>query len=178
MQIDHSTLESRRAEIESDLHPSLALRIHRALSWLGRAERENDDDDARFIFLWIAFNAAYANELPDGRRVSEQKMLAQFLRRLLVSDQERRLYQILWSEFPGAIRVLIDNPYVFGPFWACQRGEIMPRNGAPSSSAARRRRTAACRSIGFPCHPPGMLFGFHFQRWVPAVQGLRPPFPR
>lgn len=36
------------------------VRIHRALSWLERAEKESKDPDATFIFLWIAFNAACA----------------------------------------------------------------------------------------------------------------------
>lgn len=38
-------------------HSNLRLRVHRALSWLDRAEQA-DDLDGRFIFLWIAFNAA------------------------------------------------------------------------------------------------------------------------
>ena len=41
----------------------MRTRLHRALSWLGRAEHEKDDDDARFLFLWVAFNAAYGLEL-------------------------------------------------------------------------------------------------------------------
>ena len=40
--------------------PGLSLRLHRALSWLNRAEQLADDPDSQFIFLWIAFNAAYA----------------------------------------------------------------------------------------------------------------------
>ena len=35
-----------------------STRIHRALSWIKRAEMETEDSDASFIFLWIAFNAA------------------------------------------------------------------------------------------------------------------------
>lgn len=38
---------------------NLRLRAHRALSWLDRTEQA-DDLDGSFIFLWIAFNAAYA----------------------------------------------------------------------------------------------------------------------
>jgi len=34
------------------------LRVHRSISWVDRAEAELDDHDARFLFLWIAFNAA------------------------------------------------------------------------------------------------------------------------
>ena len=41
---------------------SLALRTHRGLSWLNRAEQSEDDPDAKFIFLWIAFNAIYAQD--------------------------------------------------------------------------------------------------------------------
>lgn len=40
----------------------MGLRAHRAISWIGRSEACGDDDDARFIILWIAFNAAYADE--------------------------------------------------------------------------------------------------------------------
>ena len=36
-----------------------STRIHRSLSWIKRAEMESEDSDASFIFLWIAFNAAY-----------------------------------------------------------------------------------------------------------------------
>ena len=39
------------------------MRTHRALSWLNRAEQESEDLDARFIFLWIAFNSAYSVKL-------------------------------------------------------------------------------------------------------------------
>lgn len=57
--------------------------MHRALSWLNRAEREPDDYDARFIFLWIAFNAAYAQEFPNRRDFSETRLLLKFLNRLI-----------------------------------------------------------------------------------------------
>ena len=46
---------------EQHTEPS-RVRLHRAISWLGRAEKEPEDWDAQFIFLWIAFNAAYARE--------------------------------------------------------------------------------------------------------------------
>ncbi|MDD2599899.1 MAG: hypothetical protein PHO37_11855 [Kiritimatiellae bacterium] len=35
------------------------LRVHRALSWL-QATNESPAPDAKFIFLWIAFNAVDA----------------------------------------------------------------------------------------------------------------------
>ena len=54
-------LKARHREIRDAQPEALRLRIHRALSWLLRSEQENDPD-ARFIFQWIALNAAYARE--------------------------------------------------------------------------------------------------------------------
>ena len=33
----------------------------RDISWLKRAENEIDDNDAKFIFLWISFNDTYTS---------------------------------------------------------------------------------------------------------------------
>lgn len=49
----HKELKARQ-RAERDSYPeNLSLRLHRALSWLDRAEQD-DDPDSRFIFLWIA----------------------------------------------------------------------------------------------------------------------------
>ena len=59
--LSHNSLKDRQ-RAERDTHPEgLALRVHRALSWLNRAERCTDDD-GRFIFLWISFNSAYSQQ--------------------------------------------------------------------------------------------------------------------
>lgn len=59
----------------------MRTRLHRALSWLGRAEQEKDDDDARFLFLWVAFNAAYAGQFNDeGKELAKARL---FIDRLL-----------------------------------------------------------------------------------------------
>ena len=63
MDLNYSVLKTRHREVRDNFPQALALRTHRALSWLQRAEQEVEDGDARFIFLWIAFNAAYANEI-------------------------------------------------------------------------------------------------------------------
>lgn len=141
--LDHASLKARQREIRDIFPEGLGLRVHRALSWLNRAEREAEDDDARFIFLWIAFNAAYANEIHDRRLFSEKTMLGHFLSRLVDSDGERSLYRILWEQFPGAIRLLIDNPYVFGPFWDFQRGEIDEADYQARFAASRNAAMAA-----------------------------------
>ena len=95
------------------------VRLHRAISWLGRAEAEVSDDDAKFIFLWISFNAAYAKEF--GLDESERDRLAQFIQVLLSADSEKHLHQLLFKQFSGPIRTLLDNQFVFEPFWRALR---------------------------------------------------------
>ncbi len=120
----HVDLKARQRAIRGSFGTSLSLRVHRALSWLDRAEQEIDDDDARFLFLWIAFNAAYANELPDRQAFTERRLLIEFLNRLVMSDEESLLHEIVWNQFSSSIRVLIDNKFVFQPFWDHQSGKI------------------------------------------------------
>lgn len=100
------------------------LRTHRALSWLERAEMEPADADARFLFLWIAFNAAYAREIPERDRFSDRRVRMNFLRELIAADEEGLLYAAVWRHFPRSIRVFLDNKYVFQPFWDFQTGRI------------------------------------------------------
>ena len=95
------------------------IRLHRAISWLDRAEREVDDPDARFIFLWIAFNAGYAREM--GIEESFRKQLATFFTAVVELDSENRLHGLLFKEFSGPIRTLIGNKFVFEPFWRALR---------------------------------------------------------
>lgn len=60
--LDHAALKTKQRAIRAGFPETMGLRAHRAISWIGRAEASGDDDDARFIFLWIAFNAAYADK--------------------------------------------------------------------------------------------------------------------
>lgn len=119
--MDHASLKARQRS-ERDHWPSnLVLRVHRALSWLHRGE-QSEDDDGRFIFLWIAFNAAYANEIDGRERLHEQKIFGLFLKKLVDLDQEDVLFELIWNEFSGSIRVLLDNQFVFQPFWDFHNG--------------------------------------------------------
>ena len=121
--MNHAALKKRQRK-ERDSYPAnLALRVHRALSWLERAEK-CEDVDARFIFLWISFNAAYANEIGNQERPSEQKVFAMFIKKLLDMDREDVLYELIWKEFPHSIRVLLNNQYVYQPFWDFQNAQL------------------------------------------------------
>lgn len=92
--------------------------MHRALSWLQRAEAAGKDDDVGFVCLWIAFNAAYAQDTPAGMvSTSERLAFRNFMADVCALDKSKALSALVWQVFPGPIRVLLDNQYVFQPFW-------------------------------------------------------------
>jgi hypothetical protein len=113
--LNHAELKTRHREERHDWHEYISLRVHRALSWLKRAEM-CEDDDSRFVFLWIAFNAAYSNEFGEYREL-ESRTFGRFLERLVELDQGHEIETILWQKFAGPVRVLLNNKYVFQPFW-------------------------------------------------------------
>lgn len=115
----YSELKQRHRMLRDGFHENLSLRVHRALSWLQRAE-ESEDPDGRFIFLWIAFNAAYATEI--NKDSSERETFNQFLKKLNELDSARLLEAITWQSFSGSIRVLLANRYVFPAFWDYHKG--------------------------------------------------------
>lgn len=78
------------------------------------------DLDSQFIFLWIAFNAAYANRDLRDDGFTEKAVFRQFLHDLLALDRDGLLKGMVWQQYPQAIRVLLDNPYVYQPFWDAQ----------------------------------------------------------
>ena len=109
-------LERHNAQV-AEKRTSFTLRMHRSLSWLQRAESVGDDDLA-FISLWISFNAAYAQDGGQGMgTTSEQQRFRQFINELCRLDAGKALPALLWQVFPGPIRLLLENPYVFQPFW-------------------------------------------------------------
>ena len=124
--MNYKNLKERQRNERENFHDSLGLRVHRALSWLDKAEQETDEDGA-FVFLWIAFNAAYATELDPyslagSGMSSESRRFRGFVAKLTELDREQLLYNLVWTEFADNIRLLLDNPYVFQPFWESQSG--------------------------------------------------------
>jgi hypothetical protein len=153
--MDYQALK-RRQRLERDSHPpNLALRVHRALSWLNRAEQLAEDRDGHFIFLWIAFNAAYATDLDEKYRTSERATFRDFLQKLICLDKRETVEKLVWEEFSGSIRLLVDNRYIYQDFWNHRNGKLLEsewqRNFADANKAARtalaKRDTATVLSI-------------------------------
>lgn len=160
-----------RQRAEQLRHPDgMALRVHRALSWLQRAELADDDEDARFLFLWIAFKAAYAEHSLVERDFTESPALRQFLAHLLRLDEGEQLARLLWRQFPQAVRLLLDSPHSFQPYWdAHAQGQIAalspdeiaatleagvrarPHPGTRRPGATRHRGCADTRAVTSAC---------------------------
>lgn len=120
--LTYANLKGKQRAIRSGFPETMGLRVHRAISWIGRAEGCGEDDDARFIFLWIAFNAAYADEREFQSLPSERATFAQYFGKLVACDKDQRIYKTFWQRFSGPIRALMQNRYVFNPFWQHHNG--------------------------------------------------------
>lgn len=119
--MNYQTLKNRQRQ-ERDAQPEgLKIRVHRALSWLQSAE-QTADADMQFITLWIAFNAAYGvdNEL---ERSSSGEQYNQFISKIIELDREQLIYPLIWQQFTNSIRLILDNKYIYQPFWNQQNGQ-------------------------------------------------------
>lgn len=110
------------AQNKANRPDELNLRLHRALSWLHKAQNTNEDLDIQFISLWIGFNAIYAKEL--GERSPDRVSFLSFFNDICQLDKDKQIYNIIWQKFHQGIRIMLDNRYVFQPFWDYHNGKI------------------------------------------------------
>ncbi len=99
-------------------------RMRRAFGWLDRSEKAGANE-GKFIFLWIAFNAAYGAESIgiDEDNPKENGSIGTFLRKIIERDEHKKIDAILWEKHPEPIRILLNNQYMFRPFWQWVRGD-------------------------------------------------------
>ena len=115
--LNFDILKAKQRALRENFPDAMALRVHRAISWLGRSEVETDDVDVRFILLWISFNSAYTAHIEsDG--VSERGAFKAYFETLVDLDKGHRIYNAVWTRFSQEIRLVFDNRYVFSPFWS------------------------------------------------------------
>ena len=113
-------------------------RMRRAKSWLSKSKRARSNVE-KFIFLWIAFNAAYGTRCPLGsKRQVEIERLKKFFKDILRLDDENLIRKTLKSEYEnsGPVRRLLENEYVYSKYWEYVRNE------STSFSPKRFRRLA------------------------------------
>jgi len=110
-----STLKAKQRELRDRFPESLGLRVHRSISWLMRAEHAGDDPDVQFVLLWVGFNACYSEN--DRLPAREKQVFDGYFKKILKFDKDDVVADAIWSRFSGPIRILLDNKYVFQPYW-------------------------------------------------------------
>jgi len=129
------TYKLKRDELPDDL----AIRLHRAQSWLRAAQRYDDDLDIHFLTLWVAFCACFSASENDHAKLGERANFAQYVERLIYQDKDGLLSQVLWETYPNAVASLLANKYIFSGFWQAQEsGADWEQEFSRQSKRARR----------------------------------------
>lgn len=103
-------LKDKERRLRGGFPATMGLRVHRAISWIGRAQNETADPDAAFVFFWIAFNAAYADEKDVDLPVGERQQFGDLLRRIVALDRIERLHAAVANRFQGPIGFVAQIP--------------------------------------------------------------------
>lgn len=121
--LSYDHLDARRKELWPEPNDDpLALRMRRAISWIGRADGEfqDKDYDAAFVFYWIAFNAAYGDDDPDADYPSERADYNRYFGEIVTLDLKagNRVRKTLGEQgFSDLTKRLLNNKFVFREFW-------------------------------------------------------------
>jgi len=137
--LSHKRLKTKQRAIREGFPSPLGLRVHRAISWLGRAEEESDDGDVRFVLLWIGFNSAYARDF-SSEVPGEREIFRAYFETLVLLDNGQKIYNAVWDRFSHEVRLLLNNKFVFAPFWQHQ-------NGAPGYSDWEQRHASILKQL-------------------------------
>ena len=112
-------MESLRAKNEGlrgNDKANLKIRMHRALSWTerGQKEMERNDPDAAFIFHWIGFDAICSSRY---RHQASKDKIEKFLGKAVAEDRDSSIYNLVIVSESKTILNLAANAYVFKRFW-------------------------------------------------------------
>ena len=136
-------LTEKRRRLAPTFDNDVWLRVHRAISWVARAElesvKEPADSDMAFVFQWIAFNAAYAVDDPYADPVSMPVRFKAFIQKAVDADKRDGIRNFVFSN-EEMIDAIVDNRYLFNPFWEYQ-------NRIPGSEAWQSRLAAGSRNV-------------------------------
>ena len=142
-------LEQTYRKERTQFSDNFRLRIHRALSWAKKAatsvNNQAEDLDIAFMSLWISFNAAYAKDI-NTNSPADRHNFREFLQLICSLDQEQKMYKLVWTTFPKSIRLLLDNQFVFQPFWDFHNGKITEAEWQSQFTEAKKQANQALAS--------------------------------
>ncbi|MBA63980.1 MAG: hypothetical protein CMJ76_16620 [Planctomycetaceae bacterium] len=101
------------------VQPNTAIRIHRSLSWLKRAEAcQNDDPDIALLCRWSAFNALYAQwNIDEGFTEPEKLSWQVFADRILNLDSEQYICFVIQRQ-DRRINEMFASKYLNRKSWS------------------------------------------------------------
>ena len=111
--------------VADNLLDDLQLRVHRSIRWIEGAIEKDElgDDDAAFIFYWVAFNAAYAEDkhLSSNTTESEREKFQGYFSKIVKLDTNYIIYDAIRQRFRSSIARFMKNRYVYRSFWDYRR---------------------------------------------------------
>ena len=136
-----ASLTQRWHGLESDLPDNLNLRLRRATSWLVHAELNAEDPDSKFIFNWIGFNSIYSSQGTEDQQMPARERFGEFFERMIELDANNMIHGALHERFSDSVGRLLNNRYVYAPFWWSQNG----RQGLYAWEGMLQRRNLRAR---------------------------------
>ncbi|MBN6077491.1 hypothetical protein HYE59_08110 [Aggregatibacter actinomycetemcomitans] len=130
-------------ENRNNFNENFRLKIHRALSWLNSAN-ELENLDYKFITQWIAFNAAYANEISSIS--GDRNTFFEFLKKVCDLDEEEKIHSVIWNAYSEPFEKLLDTPYTFQPFWDFYNGKRSESDWERMFHGAKRKAQFALKN--------------------------------
>ena len=114
------SLRARRNSVEDRLSVNLRTRARRVLSWLERAQLEDDDPDAAFVFYWITFDAISTERSLDKQ--PKKEVFKRFFEKVAEADRRNAIRDYVLGDLFDTILEVVANPYMFEPFWDYYNG--------------------------------------------------------
>ena len=115
--IESQNLLNYFKENKKKFNQNLTIRLHRSLSWYKRSTEVTDDNDARFIFLWIGFNATYTGLGNFENQVYEKNLFNKYFKNLVDNDEKNFIYEYIWKKYTSTIRSVLTNEYLLPSYW-------------------------------------------------------------
>ena len=137
-------LEQKFDELFEGRRDDMSLRLHRAISWIQRAdyEMERHDMDAAFIFYWIAFNSAYAKDT-GPQEITERVSYEEYFDKVVLCDTDDEIYKAIYDTFAHAIWGLMNNKFIYDQFWKHHSGVKGYDNWEDNFDAGRKEMNGA-----------------------------------
>lgn len=117
-EITYKKLSDKFKAVSHRYSDEYATKIRRAVSWIGGTEQcKIDNNDAKFIFFWIAFNAMYSDKRQIGKRPAEKLFHIKFFKKIYEADKRRRIYNAIKETHHKNFSTMIENKYLFEDYW-------------------------------------------------------------